>query len=223
MSLKPLFTPSLCLVFAFLLSMTGYSQDSVWKTCTITEDLTVSMPGILYVVDSPKLKVTATHFNGCGFQANYTKTKFEAKSGYDLIRLYDGFVKGYLNAKNVKQYQSTVTDTSFDGTTGKWIKSVYSKDTVYQERNTYIVLVNSHFYNIVFFSHKAKDPHADSLLSRFCASISFPHKPIKEYSEEFRQQVKNYKTGTAVGRYGVFTLFFGGAIVLGLVLRRKMR
>ncbi|MBS1664008.1 MAG: hypothetical protein JST68_23385 [Bacteroidetes bacterium] len=219
MTKKPLFASVACFL---LLSTSGHSQDSAWKKRTVTEDLSISIPGNLYEVDSPKVVVTGSHFKGYGLQANYVKKPFEVKNASELMALYDGFIKGYLNAKSVKSYKTTITDTSFGGTTGKWVHSTYSQDSTYEERFTYIVLVNSHFYTIVFFMYKPMNMTSYDMLSRYYSSISFP-RPVKEYSGDFHRQVKTYQLGKNIGRYGamVFILVVVGGLVVVFTRNKK--
>jgi hypothetical protein len=129
---KSLVVP-LCLYLAAFNADTVLAQDSSWQRVFLTQNVVVMMPGQTTVVDTTKLEVINSKYGGYFFQLKYLKDKYMVKNGDGLIQAYDGFLAGYFKTPGIDIYTSAVSDTSLNGTMGKWILLKYAKDTVHQD------------------------------------------------------------------------------------------
>jgi hypothetical protein len=199
--------------FLLILSvpMNGFSQDTAWESRLISPDVSIDMPGPVERMDTVQLKISSSQYNGYEFQVKYIKPALNVRNGDELVQAYDGFLDGYLKSKDISLYTNTISDTSFDGTTGKWIHSSYAKEGGSLDMYTYAVLVNSHFYMVTLAGARPLVPAAGSLLSRYYSSLHFLCQPIKEYSGDFPLRAKSYRLGQRLGR-----MFPLQHIVLGL-------
>jgi hypothetical protein len=222
MSLKLKCVPCFYLTLILHVSISCFGQDSAWKNTPITSDVSIYLPGPIYTIDTTQLKAYNCRLHGYVLQVKYLKPKFEARSGDELMQGYDGFLKGYFNSKEIKPYTNTAHDTSISGTTGEWVHSIYSKDTVFSEMFTYVVLVNSHFYMATFAARRPIDPTVYPIISRFCGSLNFPHQPIKEYSGDFPLQAKSYRLGQHIGRLTPVFLIIGLAVLVVILIYTKI-
>jgi hypothetical protein len=163
----------------------GFSQDTAWKSASISPDVSIYMPGPIYNVDTVQTRITTSQCKDYLLQIKYLKPKLEVRNGDELVQAYDGFLKGYLNSKDIRLYTNTVSDTIFNGTTGKWIHSIYSRNNVFLEMYTYVVLANSHFYMVTFAVDHLPGPKTYPAFSRYYSSLHFRNNPVKEYSGDF--------------------------------------
>jgi hypothetical protein len=202
------------------------AQDSTWHRIPITSDVAVFMPGRTTTFDTTQVQAINSYLDGYFFQLKYLKPKYQVKNGDELIQAYDGFLSGYFKTPEINQFTNTVYDTSLNGTMGEWIHSRYSKDTVYQDMHTYLVLVNSHFYMLSIATRRPINA-SDSIFRRYFASLQFPNAPIKEYSGDFPLQAKSYRNGQHIGRF--FDTWFPYILGIGIATlsvvfaRRRIR
>lgn len=192
----------LALIFIALIiqvSIPGFGQDTAWRNISISPDVSIYMPGPINTLDTVKIRITTSRFTDYMFQVKYLEPKYEVRNGDELVQAYDGFLKGYLNSTDIKLYTNAVSDTFFNGTTGKWIHSTYSKNNGFLDMFTYVVLVNSHFYMITFAAGRPIGPTTYPMFSRYCSSIHFPNQPIKEYSGDFPLRAASYHLGQKIG------------------------
>jgi hypothetical protein len=153
-------------------------------------------------------------------QAKYFNPKMTVKNGDELIQTYDGFMSGFLKSSTVMIYNNTVSDTSINGTMGKWVHSVYSKNNGFEELYTYVVLANSHFYVVTFGSQHPIFRASNRYLSKFFASLHFPDN-MKESSGYFPLEAKSYRFGQRLGFLLPYLLGAGLLIIILIILIRR--
>jgi hypothetical protein len=220
-------TKCVCLFLTILVASAAIGQDSAWKRVSITTDVSVFMPGSTISLDSTQVQAINAQLDGYVFQLKQIKIKYIVNNGDELILGYDNFIKGYMSTF-IRLYKNTVSDTSFMGTLGEWIHSKYSKDTIFSEMYSYLVLVNSYFYMVTL---AANHPINDTMLHRYFATLQFPTQPIKEHSGDFPLRARSFRNGQHIGlfirtyyiygvAFGIFTLIF---VLLFRNIRRKRK
>ena len=210
-SVRYLFKALFSLLTTFI-AMTGSAQDSTWKKASLTPNVAVDMPGPTWLQDTTQIIAINSRLDEYYFQLKYIKQKFEVKNGDELIQAYDGFLSGYFKSSALQNLTNTFTDTSFSGTRGEWVRSIYTNGA---EMYTYVVLVNSYFYMVTIASGKRIDLN-DPAVHRYFGSLRFPVQPIKEYSGDFPLQSKSYRNGQHIGRF-VMT-YLPPALIVGLIV-----
>lgn len=192
------------LSFLFFLqyAISIFGQDSAWNNAKISQDLSLQIPGQLRILDTFHMKIFNSKINSnSSFLVNYFEQAHEIKNERELERQYNIFLDGFLNSPNLKPYKNRVTDTSFSGTSGKWIRSIISAGNRYRVMLFYLTIANGHVYQVgcSYIDSTNKDIQAD--IKKYFQSINFDSKNIKECSNEFKLEAKSYRVGQGLGYF----------------------
>jgi len=216
--------------FCFLLTISfftpGHSQDSSWETVPLSSEVSIDMGKNFTIYDTSVVKVFTSQVGDYELQAKYLTSKYEVHNGDQVVQAYEGFLRGYLPTPRMAIFNNTVSDTSINGTTGKWVHSIYSKDSVFGEMYTYIVLVNSHFYMATIASSHPITLSGNPVFSKYYTSFHFPRN-IKEFSSDFVLMADSYRRGQRIGIVvRTITPYFLAVclvIIIGVLVYRKVR
>ena len=199
---KPSFRRLLCTLFAAFITMLASAQDSrdsAWQNVQFTKDLAISLPAKGFIQDTIQVKILNVPYNRYYFQLKYLKPPYKVENGDQLIIGYDSFLKGYLGTQQMSVYKHSYHDTTINGGFGEWVHSVYSRDSLFHEFYSFIVLANSHFYIIGLGSNRPIGL-TDSILIQYYSSIRFP-KDIKEQSGDFHLSARSFRNGQHIGQF----------------------
>jgi hypothetical protein len=158
------------------------------------------------------MKIFNSEIDSGYFLVNYFEKATIVRNERQLEWEYNNFLDGYLNTANFKAYQNTIKDTSFSGTSGKWIKSV-SDETKYREMLFYLTIANGHFYLIGYACLDSTDKNSQAKTEKFFQSIKFDSKNIKEYADDFKLEARSYRLGESIG-YVLRILILAAVVVL---------
>ena len=192
-------------VFCLLSIIPVFAQDSVWNDVTtpkvISKVLSIHMPKPVQVRDTLHMRIFNSQVDSSYFEVRYFEQPFVIKNERELEGAYNGFLQGYMNSEGGKNYQHTVSDTSFSGTTGKWIRFVISRGNYYREILGYLTLANDHFYLITYLSTSPLSPETGVYFKKYFESVRFDSANIKEYSADFKLEARSYRFGEKIGYY----------------------
>ena len=192
-------------------------QDSLHSQQETTiKLLRIKFPGEVTFLDTANIMVYSSVRDSTVFQIMYTKKIIRPRNGSNLLEIYDGFIKGYVNSPMLSSHTKIVTDTSIGGTSGKYIVCT-SKENIYTYRNShsYTTLANDHFYTISIFSNSSITDKQE--FKNYFASIRFLSKHIRE--NDLALYNKGFEFGQQLpGKIGYFLGYASIPFLIGIVI-----
>ena len=191
-----------------LLTTLVNSQDSLWQTKKIDENLTISLPNTVEQIDTSyiqngkkiKFKIFAarTEFSGIGVTvSNEHNVNIDNKE--TLLKALSEIAKGAIKSLQAKGLKCVASDTLIQNIPCKKLKCEGELNEIPMNILHYTLLVNDKVYIMQAAFVPEFAPGALSELDRLLGSVHFEAKSIKELQFESKALSDGYKVGYVIG------------------------
>jgi len=213
-----------------LLTTLVNSQDSLWQTKKIDENLTISLPSTIEQIDTSyiqkgkkvKIKIFAarTEFSGIGVTvSNENNVNIDNKES--LLKALSEIAKGAIKSLQGKGLKCVTSDTLLQNIPCKKLKCEGELNGISMNILHYTFLVNDKVYimQAAFVPEFASGALAE--LDRLLGSVHFETTSIKELQFESKAFSDGYKFGYVIGMLIIPALIIG--LIIYFVRKGKQR